>query len=216
MLYTGGGGGMKYSAIFFDFDGTIVASNGIKNAAFVELYSRYSEEVARKVAREEIAHGGISRFEKIKTYHKNFLGIDLTEEEIKKIAAEFGNMITERVINAPYIAGSLDTIKAEFEKGTKLFIITGTPTPDMQQICKARNIEKYFTDILGSPVQKSVWVRTLLDKYAFLSTRCLFIGDAIEDYNAAHENGIHFLGIVANDTQSPFPKDITIKSEVVL
>jgi phosphoglycolate phosphatase-like HAD superfamily hydrolase len=42
----------------------------------------------------------------------------------------------------------------------------------------------------------------------------LFIGDAFTDYLAARENNAQFLGIVVNQSENPFPKDIPVERDL--
>ena len=69
---------INLKSIIFDFDGVIVESNNIKTNAFEGLYKPFGNEIAKKVIEHHVTHGGISRFEKFKLYHKELLGIDLT------------------------------------------------------------------------------------------------------------------------------------------
>lgn len=56
-------------------------------------------------------------------------------------------------------------------------------------------MSRYFREILGSPIKKPEHVKTLLARYRLLPERCVFIGDALTDYNAAKSTGLHFVGI---------------------
>ena len=70
-------------AIIFDFDGVILNSVNVKTEAFKELYKQYGSAVVKKVEKYHLENGGISRFEKFKYYHKNFLNIDLNSVEMR-------------------------------------------------------------------------------------------------------------------------------------
>ena len=61
--------------IIFDFDGVIVDSVGIKSDAFAHLYNSYGTQIENKVVEHHEKNGGLSREEKIKYYHKNFLNL---------------------------------------------------------------------------------------------------------------------------------------------
>ena len=66
-------------AIIYDFDGVILDSVKIKTLAFEELYSSYGKEIQNKVKSYHLLNGGISRYNKLKYYHKNFLNIDIND-----------------------------------------------------------------------------------------------------------------------------------------
>ena len=60
-------------AIIFDFDGVILDSVDVKTKAFKQMYSIYGDDVMRKVVDYHLLNGGISRYEKFKYFHENFL-----------------------------------------------------------------------------------------------------------------------------------------------
>ena len=61
-------------AIIFDFDGVILESLEIKTNAFKKLYKSYGTDIVDKVAIHHLENGGVSRYEKFKIYHNQFLG----------------------------------------------------------------------------------------------------------------------------------------------
>ena len=61
----------------FDFDGVIAESVNVKTEAFSILYQPYGKDVVKKVVKHHLTNGGVSRFEKFKIYHKEFLNIEL-------------------------------------------------------------------------------------------------------------------------------------------
>ena len=102
---------MKYRNIIFDFDGVLAESVHIKTQAFSQIYSEYGENIANKVVKHHKANGGMSRYEKFPYYHKNFLNIDLSEEDINQLSDDFSKLVIEGVINAEEVNGALLFLK---------------------------------------------------------------------------------------------------------
>ena len=178
--------------IIFDFDGVIAESVHVKSDAFEELYKPYGQVIVKKVIEHHEANGGISRFEKIKYYHESFLNQAITEEEIENLANQFSTLVVEKVIGAPYIPGALEYIKKSY-KQYKLFISTGTPTEEMNQILEDREIAHYFTNIFGSPDNKTVHVNNILSKYNLSPDELIFYGDSNSDLDTAENAQIPFV-----------------------
>ena len=61
---------MNIKNIFFDFDGVIAESVSAKTDAFEEMYLPYGKDIAAKVVEYHKLHGGVSRYEKFKYFHK--------------------------------------------------------------------------------------------------------------------------------------------------
>ena len=73
----------------FDYDGVISESVGIKGEGFSMIYKPYGKKIADKVIKHHHANGGVSRYEKFRFYHKNFLDIELNEFEMKALSRKF-------------------------------------------------------------------------------------------------------------------------------
>ncbi len=184
----------KYSAFIFDFDGVIVDSVDVKTEAFELIYAPYGREVQDKVKAHHLANGGISRFEKFKFYHKNFLDLNISEAQVDELANRFSEIVMEKVVNAPYLFNSLEFIKNNFERNLPQFICTGTPENEILEICAKRNISQYFKGICGSPLGKTELLKNILDTYGYQNSEVVFFGDSINDYQAAINNNIDFFG----------------------
>jgi phosphoglycolate phosphatase-like HAD superfamily hydrolase len=77
-------------------------------------------------------------------------------------------------------------------------------------------LHNYFKEVYGSPRKKWEICREIIAKEKFNPQNCLFIGDAMSDYEAAKKNDICFLGIVKKDGTSPFADDTPISDIVTL
>ena len=195
-------------ALFFDFDGVLIDSVRVKTKAFETLFKDFSEDIIQAVVSYHTLHGGISRVEKIRYAHENIIKKSLTEKQVMAWAARFSDLVVQEVIRVPWIKGAKAFLDAYASK-QPVFVISGTPEPELRHVVAQRKISFYFKEILGSPVKKPEHIRTLLAKYSLEPERCVFIGDALTDYNAAMETGLHFIGIQGEvsfpDTVEPLP-----------
>lgn len=183
---------MKIKVIFYDFDGVIKDSTNIKSKAFYDLYAPFGDEIAKKVAKYHLENGGISRFEKIKYFHQEFLKINLSEQEIAEWADKFSALVLQNVIESNYVFGALESIKT-LANQYQQFIITGTPQNEIEFICEKSNISTYFVEICGSPKNKISWCNELIKKHQLSSNEIVFIGDATTDFEAAEACKLHFI-----------------------
>ena len=113
-------------AIIFDFDGVIIDTLGIKSEAFAHIYSSYGKSVVEKVVDFHIKNGGVSRYEKIKYCHKQFLNQDISEEELTVLITNFSDFVMSKINNCPFVKGIMSFFEQNADK-YKMFISSGTP-----------------------------------------------------------------------------------------
>ncbi|HMC01345.1 MAG TPA: HAD hydrolase-like protein [Flavobacteriaceae bacterium] len=181
----------KFRNIFFDFDGVIAESVSAKTDAFKEMYLPYGVEIANQVVDYHIKNGGVSRFDKFRYWEKKFFDKDISDTDMQKLALDFSNLVLNRVINADEVLGANDFIK-KYAKRMNFWIITGTPTKEIEIIAQKRNISEYFIGIHGSPNNKRYWTEYLISKHELKRKETLFLGDATTDFDAANFSNIHF------------------------
>lgn len=199
----------KLQAVFFDFDGVIVDSCKVKKEAFRLLFSRYSEEIIVKILEHHRLHGGISRVEKIRWAHRELLRAPLNEKKLDGWARRYSALVLDAVVAVPYIAGAkefLDFCRKELPE-LPLFVVSGTPEPELQEIIARRGLKDYFVEVLGSPSRKPVHIRRQLERYGLEARCCVFVGDASTDYEAAMETGLGFVGIQG---EIDFPDNVPV------
>ena len=145
---------MKVKGLIYDFDGVICDSVNVKTDAFAEMYKSYGEEVQSQVVQYHLVHGGVSRFDKFKYYHNNFLGKKISDIEIDELAEQFSLLVKEKVISSKFIKGA-DKFLEKNSRDFIQFVCTGTPENEIIDICDRRNLSGFFEGIYGSPKKKN-------------------------------------------------------------
>lgn len=182
---------MNIRNIFFDFDGVLAESVHVKTEAFHQLYLPHGEDIAEKVVEHHRANGGVSRFEKFKIYHEQFLGEQIDEKKVQELADQFSNLVVDGVVEAPEVPGAEQFLE-KYKDSLDYWVITGTPTDEIKQIIARRGWGDYFIELCGSPTKKPEWANYLLEKYKLRPEETLFLGDSMSDYKGAKAGGTHF------------------------
>jgi phosphoglycolate phosphatase-like HAD superfamily hydrolase len=182
---------MNIKNIFFDFDGVITESVSAKTDAFEEMYLPYGEEIAAKVVEYHKLHGGVSRYEKFKYFHKEFLNEIIDENKVNELANQFSNIVLDKVINSDEVLGANYFIE-KYHTKFQFWVITGTPTTEIELIAEKRKLTDFFIGLHGSPNNKRYWTENLIKKYNLKRDEIIFLGDATTDMDAADFSKTHF------------------------
>lgn len=182
----------KFYAIIFDFDGVIVESVDVKTQAFAALYESYGSDVVRDVVAYHLKHGGMSRYDKFRYYHRELLGMELTKDSELELGAKFSTLVEDAVVQAPFVPGAIEFLQ-KFHDKLNLFVASGTPDDELNRIASKRAITEYFMSLHGSPATKESTINEIIKIHDFEQSRVLMVGDAITDYDAALRTGVNFV-----------------------
>ena len=185
---------MNWRNIIFDFDGVIVKSNEIRMEGFAELFSDYPETEIKKLLEYVQENGGISRYVKIRFFFEQIKKIPISEKDVNRLAQEYSVLVTKKVERALSVPGAVEFLD-KYSSFYRLAVVSGSDQLELRGICKERDIAKYFCTILGSPIEKSKNIRALIDVQGWNYEECLYVGDSINDYDAAFLNRVSFLGV---------------------
>lgn len=199
---------LRCDAVVFDFDGVLVDSVDVKTRAFTALYEPYGVEVARKVGAWHLEHGGVSRYEKFRYFHRAFLDRALPAEEEARLAERFSALVEEAVITADWVPGAHEFLDAWYGR-IPLYVASGTPEEELLRIIDRRGMTRYFAGIAGAPKKKGAILRDFMQRSGTTPAHTLMVGDAMTDYNGAVEVGAPFLGVTPAGA-NPFPPGIPV------
>lgn len=190
---------MRYKVIFWDFDGVLMNSNAIRDQGFTEVLRAYPAEQVEELLHFHRRNGGLSRYVKFRHFFEEIRKEPIIEEEVQAWADKF-SMIMKKILVDPelLIQETLNWVKTNHQ-GYKMHIVSGSDQNELRYICKNLQIDGYFKSIHGSPTPKLEWVKVLLAKHRYKREVSALIGDSINDFEAARENGITFFGYNNDD-----------------
>lgn len=207
---------MKWEAVFFDFDGVILDSVEVKTKAFARMFRQYGPEVEKSVVEYHLNNGGVSRFDKFRYYYEKLLKKTVDEETIKRLSEEFSKLVIDEVLTSPFMPGAKESLESLGEKGIPCYIVSATPHEEINLIAEKKKLKRYFRGIHGAPRKKWEICREIINREQYNPQNCLFIGDAMSDYDAACKNEIYFIGIVKGGGHSPFPDGTPVSAVVAV
>lgn len=224
---------MAIKTLIFDFDGTIVDSNELKNKAYFELFPRVSQKAKELIG--EISCGSRkTRYQIIReilsalkeTGEINFSDV---EEEIKRCAEQYGKIVENEMLKNNGVPGAFEELWFLHNNKYALYLLSGTPLkPLLKTVEKMVASGKIppFKKIYGriddadEKLFKEQVIAEIIRAEGVSVKEIALIGDGVNERDVALEVGCVFIG-VANEsnhwkTDNVFPvitnlKELTLK-----
>ena len=196
--------GLSVDAVFFDFDGVLVESLGVKKTAFASLFEPFGTDVLARAMDYYDQNEGISRVIKIGHCYHAFVGRDIDEAALAAECRRYTDKVEHAVIGCDWVAGAQAFVEAYAGK-LRLFTASGTPEDELIRIAKARRMDHYFDRMGGSPATKAEILGARMQEYGLRPERCVMLGDALSDQRGALAVGVRFIGRTVAGKAFSFP-----------
>lgn len=175
---------------FFDCDGVILESNGVKTKAFEEVASAYGPAAGRAMGEYHRAHGGVSRFVKWRHFFEVILGREPGHGEYEHVLEEFAGRSRRGVLQAPADPALGPLIRSLRDAGNRCHVVSGAAQDELREVLAARGIADLFDTVNGSPETKTVIVDRLRSDELHPG---VFVGDSALDHEVAIARGLEFV-----------------------
>ena len=185
-------------AIIFDLDGVIIESAETKTEGFRMLFADYPDALPEIIAYHQ-RNSGLSRYDKLRYSYEKILGQELPAQKEAELGKRYSQIVLEKVLNAPYTRGALEFLR-QSKDHYQLFIASGTPQGELQNIVDHRRLSHFFREVHGSPEQKDEIIASILSRYSFRRKEAVFVGDAESDRISAEKAGISFVARISSDS----------------
>jgi len=185
---------MMIENFLVDFDGVIFDSLHIKGLAFAEvLQDRYPKNYCDKIYQYHMNNGGINRKDKFIFFYKNIAKENVKLSQIEKDLDKFSKIMSQRLFDTNLlIDDSINFIRENQE--LNFHIISSAESNELDKLANFLDISFLFKSINGSIDDKCKKSLELIEEHSIARNNCLFIGDSVQDKQAADCAEVLFLG----------------------
>lgn len=192
-------------AVCFDFDGTIINSNSVKNEVLLSILGD-TLRGKEKLNELQYLNPPLDRYEVFEEFAREFRW---TEDNLEERIRDFNFKLHNLMIKCSFMPGARKCLdKLSFHE-IPLFINSATPETDLVKVVGDLSISNYFRGIWGRPSSKAENVERLLAQINLSPAEVLMIGDGKDDQEAAFEIGCNFQPVFS------FRGDVTTKVSVL-
>jgi len=205
-----------FSAIVFDFDGTLVDTNAIKREGFFHIASGCAENSMSM--KSVLASVSGDRRTILGAYAKQVMVQpgEPAQQIVDDLVAAYNTMVDAAVVSAPEMPGATGLLEALRCRGRKLYLSSATPLENLQGIVAKRNWTDRFDGIFGGPTIKADVLRHVMSVTGLCSNAIAVIGDGEDDRFSAMSVGCTFFpvgearGTQAHEKIYTLPELITV------
>lgn len=182
-----------YKYLMFDLDGTLTDSKiGLVNAI---------EYAVKKMGLAPLPDAVVEKFLGPPLFGSFETHCGMDKKTAKAAVSYFREYYADKGIfeNEPY-EGIEELLIALKASGNSLFIATSKPTISALKVCAHFNIDRYFTEILGSEMDGSIIekrdiIGILIDRHSLDIRKTLMIGDRENDIAGGRSNGLDTVAV---------------------
>jgi beta-phosphoglucomutase-like phosphatase (HAD superfamily) len=186
--------------VVFDFDGTLVDSNGIKQCCFGEVVAHMPGGPDALIAARRSGGDRYRIFARIARMLQP--GDDAATRALaSKLAADYTQRCLRKIAVAPERRGARDALRALRLRGMRLWISSATPLRDLHDVLRARKMLALVDGALGAPRTKLQNLRAILACEGAMPREAVVVGDGLDDQAAARRAGAWFVAVTA---EQPF------------
>lgn len=190
---------MDIKAVVLDFDGVIIESVGIKDEAFRFLFEGYPDKI-NEIMDYHRSHNAAIRFDKFRLITENILKQPFSDRTAEELKTRFSRFVLDKVITCPFVVGAMDLLRF-YQNRCSLYLASINPEEELAEILRMRGLTKFFKKVYAHPWHKAEAIREIMRMEEAAPGQIVFIGDSFEDYQAAAEVKVRFIG---RDSGRPF------------
>ena len=184
---------MALSLIVFDCDGVILESVDVKTQAFARIGEEFGPEARDRLVAHHLMYGGVSRYKKFEWLYQEVLGRSISEEELEALGEKFVRYAYAEVMRCPMVPGAREVLE-RWHGRVPMYVASGAPHTELNQVLEARGLSGYFAGIKGSPPGKADLLRNIVIEAGARPSDSIMIGDASTDQYAAETVQTRFYG----------------------
>ncbi|MFA5908682.1 MAG: HAD family hydrolase [Vicinamibacterales bacterium] len=191
--------------VAFDFDGTLVDSNRIKQELFFEVAAAFSGSVSAMgdVLRETRG----DRFEIFRRFIERSpeLLIPNAADPAAALAAEYTRRCECAIAVCATIPGAERLLDGLRSQRVMAAVVSATPTVPLESVIARRGWQPRFAYVLGDAADKAVSLRQLAAKAGLGPHEIVMVGDRQVDKAGAASFGCAFVGVTRPDSDFTEP-----------
>ena len=180
--------------LIWDFDGVLIDSNDIREMGFRKVLQGYNPLQIDDFINYHRQNGGLSRYHKFNYFFESIVCEDKASSVINDLCENYKMLMLEALGKDEYLIQETVGFMKRLRYLHEQMLVSASDESELKILTKSLNVDHFFTQILGSPTSKLDNLRMLIEKDLIDPDDAIYIGDSLNDKEAAEINGICFIG----------------------
>ena len=201
--------------VAFDFDGTLVDSNAVKQQAFVDVVADLPGGAAL-MTRVLSEHGG-DRFAVMAKFAADWNQASADRVDAGALARAYTARCEAAIAGGRDFPGAEVLLQALIDAGVATALLSATPSRPLADLIVRKHWRRYFAHVIGDASDKADALRELGRRAQLPPSAIVLIGDREVDRRGAAEFGCAFVGVRRddNDFTTPPPRIVDSFTDVL-
>ncbi len=183
--------------VVFDFDGTLVDSNAIKQGCLQAVVANWPGGPAALKEAQVIGGDRYRIFAEVA--RRLARGRDDVDERAlgRRLVQAYSQCCARGIMAAKERRGAQNALMRLKRRGLKLWIASATPANHLPELLRHRDLLRYIDGALGGPASKHDNLRKIMKRERAVSSEVIMVGDGEDDLSGARAAGIRFIAVHA-------------------
>jgi phosphoglycolate phosphatase len=183
--------------VVFDFDGTLVDSNAIKEACLQRTVSGLSDGPAALALARNLGGDRYKVFADVARRLARSDHPDAVARRARKWIEVYSRCCSNGIVAAAERRGAREALDQLAARGLRLWILSATPDKHLREMLLRRGLLPRFRGTLGSSVSKEEGLKLIMTTERVRRDAVLLVGDGPDDQRVARAAGVLFAGVIA-------------------
>jgi phosphoglycolate phosphatase-like HAD superfamily hydrolase len=183
--------------VVFDFDGTLVESNRVKEVCLHRTVAGLCGGEAALAAARKTGGDRYQIFEDVARKLSTTSDLEAIASQTRVLINTYSHCCAMGIIAAAERRGARRALAGLSQRGLRIWVLSATPDRYLTDLLRRRGLLRWLRGSYGSSVSKEQGLRQIICTERANRNNVLFVGDGPDDQRAARVVGVKFAAVMA-------------------
>jgi phosphoglycolate phosphatase len=183
--------------VVFDFDGTLVESNRVKEVCLHRTVAGLCGGEAALAAARKTGGDRYQIFQDVARKLSTTSDLEAIASQTRVLVNTYSHCCATGIIASAERRGARRALAGLSQRGLRIWVLSATPDRYLTDLLRRRGLLRWLRGSYGSSVSKEQGLRQIMITERANRNNVLFVGDGPDDQRAARVVGVKFAAVMA-------------------